>query len=345
MGLQGRSVRVRHHRRGDRRVVDPVGAHRDGVAEHVVHDDRADCARILRVLDLRAERADAAVDDRDLARDAVRDRRTSVGRNRVRRVSGNRGTEVREGPDRRADRRPLEAAERRIVELHGDSHVVRVRARARRDDVRRGARRFDCESPRSGVACGDRRDDARIHGRVQRVREQVVRALDAAPDAQVDHVHPVDDGLLNAGHDVVAEGAPLEEVEADPHAREHVVVVQGHPGSDAAEESERGRARRGEGEVGGVDVHGAFLFASSDRTCDVRPVIEDNVGPERNSAEIGPAMDDRVRCAAARDERVGVEDARVHHADLDLHEVPVVRGPGEVDPEARPNGGCVDERN
>jgi hypothetical protein len=71
--------RERHGQHGNRDAAERAGQRRGRAVVQVVRDDDADGARVLRVLHLHRVRAGrAAVDERDLARHAIRDCRAAV---------------------------------------------------------------------------------------------------------------------------------------------------------------------------------------------------------------------------------------------------------------------------
>ncbi|GBD10333.1 hypothetical protein HRbin22_02601 [Candidatus Thermoflexus japonica] len=278
-GLQHRPVLPGdHHRRDGGFGLRAVVTHGHRIARHVVHDDRPDRPRVLGVADLGGEAADAAVDEGDGAGDLIGDGRAPVGRD----GGGERGVNDRrdvrvELAHGRAEGQGLCARDHR----HRDPQEVRVGAGAGREGLLRAARGLHRHIAGPGVPGRHRHHHPRLHRRVNGLRQEVVGALHRTAQAHVRHIHPIPEGVLQGGGDVVAEGAPTEGDEAGPEAGEDVVVAQQGPRRHPAQPGDLhrgGEARRREGQ------HRRRAEVAGHRARHMGSVIEDHQLQRRGRA-------------------------------------------------------------
>ncbi len=177
------------------------------------------------------------------------------------------------------------------------------------DRPRRVAGRLSRRRIGAAVPGGNRRDDAGGRGRVDRLGQVVVLALDSSTQAQVDDVHSIVDRVLDSQRDVVAEGASILADESAAKAGEDVVVEQARTWRYAADRAQHRTVRIDNAEVGDTAGH---------RARDVRAVVEDDVlACAGASCRIGLMRNWPLNRVLAVEERMIVTNAGIDDADLD----------------------------
>ncbi len=178
----------------------------------------------------------------------------------------------------------------------------------------------------------DRDDDAGVHRPVHRPRDQVARGLDLGlAQRQVDHVHPVRDGGLDAGCDL--RRVPVQADAGRRRDGQHLVVADvcaGRDPRDGRAPADRGRVRVAGGDPGDVSgVGGELGVEGQSRVLPARRrghecARDDHL--RRREGGVALREPGRVRVSGRVEERMSLVDAVVEDRDLDPVAVARERG-------------------